>query len=88
MEAALAGIGFDNLVIVRPSLLVGDRGRLGQPVRAGERIGLWLTAPFGALVPKSVRPIQAERVAAGMIAALAQAGPGVRIVESGELQSL
>ena len=88
MEAALAGIGFDSLVIARPSLLAGDRGRLGQPVRAGERIGLWLTAPFGALIPKSVRPIKADTVAGGMIKALAQARPGVRIVESGELQTL
>ena len=88
MEAALAGIGFDSLVIARPSLLVGDRARLGQPVRAGERIGLWLTAPFGALIPKSVRPIKADTVAGGMIKALAQARPGVRIVESGELQTL
>ena len=38
----MAGIGFERLVIARPSLLVGDRGPLGQPQRPGERIGLQL----------------------------------------------
>ena len=40
VEQALAGIGYHCLVMARPSLLVGDRSRLGQPERAGERIGL------------------------------------------------
>jgi len=88
MEAAIATLGFDVVVIARPSLLAGDRAALGQKTRIGERIGLWLTAPFGALVPRSVRPIAAGRVAAAMIAALRQARPGVRIVLSGEMQTL
>ena len=88
MEAAIATLGFEAVVIARPSLLTGDRAALGQPTRFGERLGLWLTAPLGALVPRSVRPIQVARVAAAMIAALHQARPGVRIVESGELQTL
>jgi len=88
MEAAIATLGFDVVVIARPSLLAGDRAALGQKTRIGERVGLWLTAPFGALVPRSVRPIAAGRVAAAMLAALRQARPGVRIVLSGELQTL
>ena len=31
MEAALSALGFDTLVIARPSFLVGDREALGQP---------------------------------------------------------
>ena len=88
MEAAIATLGYEVLVIARPSLLAGDRAALGQKTRIGERIGLWLTAPLGALVPRSVRPIAAGRVAASMLAALRQARPGVRIVLSGELQTL
>lgn len=88
MEAAVGSLGFASVVIARPSLLAGDRAALGQPVRAAERMALRLTGPFAALIPKGLRPIQAQTVARGMIAALRQATAGVRIVESGELQDL
>lgn len=88
MEAALAGLGFASLVIARPSLLDGDRAALGQPQRAGERLALSLTAPFSGLIPKAWRPIAAATVARAMRRALAEARPGVRIVESAELQNL
>jgi uncharacterized protein YbjT (DUF2867 family) len=88
MEAAVATLGFDSVVIARPSLLSGDRGALGQPVRTGEQLALWLTAPIAGLIPKGVRPIKARTVARGMMVALHQQQPGVRIVESGELQEL
>ena len=88
MEAAIGALGFASVVIARPSLLAGDRSALGQPARTAERLGLLLTRPVSALIPKSVRPIAAATVARGMIAALRQQRPGVRIVESGELQEL
>jgi uncharacterized protein YbjT (DUF2867 family) len=88
MEAAVAALGFDSLVIARPSLLAGDRASLGQPARTGEQLALWLTAPIGGLLPKAMRPIKAPTVARGMMVALRERQPGVRIVESGELQEL
>lgn len=88
VEAAIAGLGFDSVVIARPSLLSGDRASLGQADRSGEKLALWLSGPIAALLPKRVRPIGAATVARGMIAALRQPQPGVRIVESGELQQL
>jgi uncharacterized protein YbjT (DUF2867 family) len=88
MEAAVADVGFDSVVIARPSLLAGEREALGQPARIGEQWALRLSAPFAGLMPKSVRPIQARTVAKGMLAALRAARPGVRIVESAELQDL
>ena len=88
MEAALAALDFASLVIARPSLLAGDRASLGQPVRGGEKLALWLTGPIAGLIPKRVRPIEAATVARGMMAALRQQRPGVRIVDSGELQDL
>jgi uncharacterized protein YbjT (DUF2867 family) len=88
MEAAVAVLGFDCLVIARPSLLAGNRAALGQPLRTGEQVALWLTGPIAGLIPKSMRPIKARCVARGMMAALQQQRPGVRIVESGELQEL
>jgi uncharacterized protein YbjT (DUF2867 family) len=88
MEAAVGALGFASMVIARPSLLAGDRAALGQPTRTGERLALLLSTPMAALIPKSVRPIAARTVARGMLVALHQQRPGVRIVESGELQEL
>ena len=88
MESALAGLGFDSVVFARPSLLAGDRESLGQPARSGEQWALRLSSPFAGLIPKSVRPIQARTVAKGMVSALREGRPGVRVVESGELQDL
>jgi uncharacterized protein YbjT (DUF2867 family) len=88
MEDAVASLGFASVVIARPSLLAGDRESLGQPSRSGEKLALALTGPFAALLPKSVRPIQGEVVARALIAAVGQARPGVRIVESRELQDM
>ncbi len=88
MEAALQGLGFESLVIARPSLLLGERGTLGQPTRRGELIGAAITRPLGWLMPKAWRPIEAASVARALIVALQQARPGLRVVESGELQTL
>jgi uncharacterized protein YbjT (DUF2867 family) len=88
MEAAVAQLGFDVVVIARPSLLTGDRNALGQPQRWGEKLALTLTAPFAGLIPKAYRPIAAATVARAMQRAIAQAKPGVRVLESAELQTL
>lgn len=88
MEAELATLGFASLLIARPSLLVGDRAALGQPQRLGERLALALSAPFAPLIPKAWRPIAAASVARALLRGVAQAQPGVRILESAALQEL
>jgi uncharacterized protein YbjT (DUF2867 family) len=88
MEAALAGLGFHSVVIARPSLLLGERSSLGQAERPGERLADALTRPLGGLIPKAWRPIEAATVARALLAATTRAAPGVRFVESGELQRL
>lgn len=88
MEAAIAGCGFDSLVIARPSLLAGDRETLGQPRRRGERLALALSAPVAAWIPAAWRPIGADVVARAMVKALTEGRPGVRTIESAELQRL
>jgi uncharacterized protein YbjT (DUF2867 family) len=88
MEDAVSALGFATLVIARPSLLAGDRAALGQAPRRAERLALKLTAPVAALIPLAWRPIAAATVARAMVRALAEARPGVRIVESAELQTL
>lgn len=88
-EAALINLGFELLVIARPSLLAGQREALGQPVRPGEVWTLRLTRPIARLIPAAWRPIQAHVVARAMLRALAEPGArGVRVIESAELQRL
>jgi hypothetical protein len=68
-------------------LLVGNRAALGQPARTGEAWAMRLLPPLGRLIPRSVRPIAADAVAAALVAGVHEAKPGVRIIESGDMQS-
>lgn len=86
MEEALSAIGYPTVVFARPAMLSGDRAALQQPSRFGERLGLALSAALKPFIPKNYRSIKASDVAHGLIAAVTQAGPGVHIVLSGELQ--
>ena len=88
MEAELSTLGFASLVIARPSLLAGDRTTLGQPVRLGERLALTLSAPLASFVPKAWRPIDAAVVARALLRALDKPAPGLRVLESAQLQEL
>lgn len=87
-EDALRTLGFETLVIARPSLLLGDRAALGQPPRPGERLAQWLGAPLAPLMPLSWRPIGAEVVARALLRTLASAPAGVQVLESHRLQEL
>ncbi len=86
MEAAVAALGFEVVIIVRPSLLVGDRAALGQPPRVAERLALWATAPIAPLLPARWRPVPASAVARAMLAAVQEGNAGIHIIESAELQ--
>lgn len=81
MQDAVSALGFESVVIVQPSLLVGDREKLGQPVRSGE---VWGARLLGWL-PKSVRPISAHQVAQALLREVARGQPGVRVLRSGQL---
>ena len=86
MQESVGALGFESVVFAQPSLLLGDRAALGQPVRGGEVWAVRLLGPLMGLVPRGVRPIQARAVAAAMIAALLEARPGVRLLASSEMQ--
>ena len=88
MEQALAGLGLPHLVIARPSLLLGERSALGQPGRPGERLAQALMPAVGWLIPRKLRPISADTVAAALLSALADAAPGTTVLESDALQAL
>ena len=87
MQAALATLGYASLSIAQPSLLMGDRATLGQPVRAGEVWAARLLGPVMRLVPAGVRPIQAQAVASALLWANLAGQPGVRILSSAQMQS-
>jgi uncharacterized protein YbjT (DUF2867 family) len=87
MEIAIMQLGYDSVVIAQPSLLLGDRAALGQPPRSSEVWAARLLAPLGWIMPKGVRPIPAEAVAAAMLAAMLDAKPGVRVLKSGSMQA-
>ena len=86
MQGALAGLGYQTLVIAQPSLLIGDRAALGQPVRNAEVLVARLLRPVLGFVPKGVRPIAAGDVAAAMLKATLAGQPGTRILGSGLMQ--
>lgn len=86
VEDAIAQLGYTSVSIVRPSLLVGDRGPLNQPARPGERIGLVVSKLFKPLIPANYLPVQAEDVAAGLVQAVKAGRPGVQRILSGALQ--
>lgn len=86
MEAALATLGYGTLVIARPSVLAGDRGALGQPVRSGESLALALSTVLRPLVPRNLRAIPAHKVARALIQAVRAAQPGGQVLRSGVMQ--
>ena len=88
MEEAIADLGYDSVAIAQPSLLMGDRTALGQPVRSGEVWATRLLSPVMRFVPAGIRPIAAADVAAALIAAMAAAKPGVRILSSAVMQGV
>ena len=86
MQATLSALDFDSTVFAQPSLLLGDRAALGQPLRSGEVWATRLLGPVMGWVPKGVRPIQASAVAAAMLAATLAGTPGVQILGSADMQ--
>jgi uncharacterized protein YbjT (DUF2867 family) len=78
VEAALRALPFRSLTILRPALLLGPR----REFRLGERIAQAL----GWLTPARYRPIAARAVAAGVVRAALEDRPGIRVLESAELQ--
>lgn len=62
LEEALSSLGFEVLVIARPSLLTGDRQVLRQPGRTGEQAATCASALPRPFIPTNYRPIAAVNV--------------------------
>jgi uncharacterized protein YbjT (DUF2867 family) len=74
LEDAVRALPYRGVTIVRPSLLLGERA---DP-RRFERIASWSSF----LWPKKYKPVEAKRVAAVVVDAVAADRQGVRIIES------
>lgn len=74
LEAAIEGLGFRSVTIVRPSLLLGDRNEF----RLTEEVAKRLSWAF----PRKYRPVHASDVAAALVAAAVADRPGVHLIEN------
>ncbi len=86
-ERAVRALPFATVVLLRPSLLLGDRTEHRRWEEAAKRVMPALGPLFvGPL--RRWRPVQARDVAAAMVRLAASAAPGVRVVESEEIPAL
>lgn len=85
LEEALAQLGYQGVVVARPSMLAGDRIALGQPERSGEVLALRLSRWLRPLIPRTYRSIQAADVARALLRAVPKA-QGQQVLSSGEMQ--
>jgi uncharacterized protein YbjT (DUF2867 family) len=85
MEAALTALGFDTLVIARPSFLVGDREALGQPLRGGEKLALNVSKWLAPIIPDNLKAIDAAAVARALLDAVPKLR-GRHVLLSGQMR--
>lgn len=85
LEDALDALDLEALVVARPSLLLGDRSRLGQPRRPLERLAQILS-PLFVFLPPDWRPVRAEEVAA-CLALRVPAAHGHELLRSGAVRA-
>jgi uncharacterized protein YbjT (DUF2867 family) len=86
LEDALAQMPFAGLVIARPSMLVGNREELGQPVRRGEELASVLGKIAGFLIPANYKPIDASAVARALRSKVPSAS-GKTVLLSGSMRT-
>lgn len=78
LEDELRELAFPSYVILRPSLLLGDR----EEKRAGEDMGKWFDSTFRSFIPRRYRGVHAHHIAQRVLQ-LGQSTPlGNQIIES------
>ena len=82
VETTLKNIGFEALLIFRPSLLLGKRSES----RVGEQIGEALSKLLRPLIPSKYRAIEAYKVAKAMVTITASNVKGTLVYESDVMQ--
>lgn len=82
MEESLRSMGYETLLIFRPSLLVGERSE----TRFGERAGEWIAKLFRFMIPVKYRAINADKVAEAMVSITSSNVKGTLVYESDLMQ--
>ena len=77
LEDALRTLGFRSVTVVRPSVLLGDRGEF--------RVGEEIAKRFGSLVPGRWKPVHARAVAQALVRSAKEDVPGLHILESSDI---
>jgi uncharacterized protein YbjT (DUF2867 family) len=86
-EVAVEQLGFDSLIIARPSLLLGDRDALAQPQRGGESIAQRVGRLLAPITPLAYRPITDHHLARVLLTYALAAPPGSHVIDSKTLHS-
>lgn len=81
LERDLSTLGFEQLSILQPSLIMGDR----KEFRLGELISRVAMKFLNPLTPARYRGVHAERIAATMIKEACMDGSGVRHVSNADI---
>lgn len=87
LEDDMAGLGFEQVSLFRPSFLMGER----MESRAGERVGIVfgkLMSPLWRGPLAALHPVAADTVAASMVAAAQEKGKGVQVYDYRGMQRL
>lgn len=87
LEEALDSLGYEGVVIARPSMLHGDRDALGQPLRKGEKLALQVSRWLRPLIPDDYRSIAAADVARALLRTVPVAY-GAQVLPSGQMQAV
>ncbi|WP_418316188.1 NAD(P)H-binding protein [Piscinibacter sakaiensis] len=85
LEDVLSKMPFEGAVIARPSMLVGNREALGQPIRRGEMLAAALGKAAGFLIPANYKPIAASAVATALLSTVPSAN-GRTVLLSGAMR--
>lgn len=84
-EKDLETLGFSSVTHVRPSLLDGG---VRPDFRPAENIGLWLAKRLEPLIPPRYHAVRTRDVAAAMLTAALEPEPGVRVIESDQIERI
>jgi uncharacterized protein YbjT (DUF2867 family) len=87
MEEAVSKLGYQSVIIARPSFLEGDREALLQHARPGEKIALAAMSLFKPLIPKNYQAVEASSVAAALLRHVRSGKSDTSILLSGQLQA-
>ena len=86
VEQALKSLGFDTLVIARPSLLLGERRALGQAARPAESLSIKAFKLLDPLIPASYRARPGADVARALVHAVQTRPSGLHVLSGHALQ--